>query len=809
LLGTISLAALLLSSAGAMADPAMAGGSDVTILGAFGGSTPPPAAKPPVKTTPPSTTPPASTPPATTPPATTPPATTPPPTAGPTLTDPAYIAEYAKNYSLAQMNAAAAYARGYSGAGIITAVFDSGLDTSNSQFIGRIAGPGYDAIAGKVGVTTDDQWHGTFVSGIIAADRDGVGMMGVAYGAQLLPIRVINPNGSLTLTDAQLAAGINYATAAGAKVFNNSWNSATPISQVSLATIQYYMPKQLAAYRAAVKAGAIIVFAAGNNGASQPGYYAALPADFPDLQAGWVAAVATDSTGIIASYSDRCGATAAWCLAAPGSNLVSAYHGGLSTGSGTSFAAPQVSAAADILWQEFPYLTNQQILQILFKSATKTGIYANQAIYGQGLLNLDAATQPIGTVTVAQGTAVTGKTTPLGTTGAAMSGTFGAAFAKSLANQQMLVLDSFERGYTVPMSSVVRVAGDSFDALRALQGLGGGNMETARVGSTTLEFAYSVQPQSGGADGRPVPGKFFLHSDLAAKQGLELGYNVSPSLSFGAYSRHVVSEADLPMGEAAAIPYLDLADKGWNTAYSTQFAGLGTLKFGAFAGQAKSSPFEDNSYFDPSRDPKLAGIYGGVAEMTVHLGDNVNLGVDSGMLLERSTFLGTMSDGALAFGQNTPTWFGGFTATARLGDGYALFGGAHIGLSKPSGSGDSLIQSASSVVTQSFNLGLAKEGVWGARDQAGVVFSQPLRAVSGNATVAVPVSRDFFGNVSYTSVTSDLGADGRELNLQGFYKTPVAAGASLNLGAMLRLQPDNVRSAPPAGVAMAQFRMQF
>jgi hypothetical protein len=99
--------------------------------------------------------------------------------------------------------------------------------------------------------------------------------------------------------------------------------------------------------------------------------------------------------------------------------------------------------------------------------------------------------------------------------------------------------------------------------------------------------------------------------------------------------------------------------------------------------------------------------------------------------------------------------------------------------------------------------------VFDKRDQAGVVFSQPLRAVSGNATVSVPVGRDYFGNVSYTSVTSDLAADGRELDLQGFYKTPVAEGASLNIGGMLRLQPDNVRSAPPAGVAMAQFRMNF
>jgi subtilisin family serine protease len=150
--------------------------------------------------------------------------------------DPWYIgcaSELTWNYSLAQINANGAYTRGYTGQGVVTAIFDSGLDTGDNQFTGRIAGPGYDALTGKVGVTTDDMWHGTFVSGIIAANRDGIGMMGVAYGAQLLPIRIVNPDGSITLSDSQLAAAINYATNAHAKVFNNSWNSSTSITQLS------------------------------------------------------------------------------------------------------------------------------------------------------------------------------------------------------------------------------------------------------------------------------------------------------------------------------------------------------------------------------------------------------------------------------------------------------------------------------------------------------------------------------------------------------------------------------------------------
>src|SRR5262249_33618293 len=151
-------------------------------------------------------------------------------------------------------------------------------------------------------------------SGIIAADRDGIGMVGVAYDAKLLPIRIVNPDGSITLSDTKLAAGINYAVANGAKVFNNSWNSSTNILQLSTAPISAFMPATLNAYRAAVKAGAIIVSAAGNDSAAQPGFYAALPADFPALKSGWLAVVATGPTGAIASYSDRCGAAAAWCL---------------------------------------------------------------------------------------------------------------------------------------------------------------------------------------------------------------------------------------------------------------------------------------------------------------------------------------------------------------------------------------------------------------------------------------------------------------------------------------------------------------
>ena len=99
------------------------------------------------------------------------------------------------------------------------------------------------------------------------------------------------------------------------------------------------------------------------------------------------------------------------------------------------------------------------------------------------------------------------------------------------------------------------------------------------------------------------------------------------------------------MADAAAIPYLDLAVKGWSAAYSTKLAGLGELKLGVFAGQAKSSPFEDNSYYDPSRDPNVAGIYGGTAEFTVPVGEKIKVFAYSSAMRKRAdTFEGETSN---------------------------------------------------------------------------------------------------------------------------------------------------------------------
>lgn len=716
-------------------------------------------------------------------------------------TDPWYIgyaSELGWNYSLGQIKAASAYQRGFTGAGQVVAVFDSGLNTANNQFIGRIAGPGFDAVSGRVGVTSDAQWHGTFVSGIIAADRDGIGMMGVAYDAKLLPVRIVNPDGSITLSDAQLTRAVNYATTAGARVFNNSWNSSTSIAQLSKAYLDGAMPGTLAAYRAAVKAGAIVVFAAGNDGKSQPGFYAALPTYYAELRAGWIAAVATDSTGAIASYSNRCGAAAAWCIAAPGSNIISVYNAGYASASGTSFAAPVLSAAASILKQEFPYLTNQQIIAILFQSANKTGIYANSAIYGQGLLDLNKATQPIGTLVVKS---TAGAPVALASTSLNLGPAFGSSFAKSVGGQPLLVNDDFGRGYTVSLASVAAPGSASFDALESLQGFGG-DLTIERRGVTSLSYAYMTNNE-----GKVVPARFFIEQS-AGRAFASAGYHVDPTWALSA-RKDGITRGDLPFENAHNIPYLSLAKNATSFAFGDRLGGDVALRFGAFTGEALSAPMTAANAILPQSVVETASVTGVASALSIPVGARAQLGFDAGVIVEHGTLLGTTYSGAAAFGEDSPSTYTGANGSVALGPGLSLFGAAHIGLTQPATTAASIIKSSSNLVTTSFDVGIAQENLSGRGDRLGFDISQPLRVVAGTAHLYVPSAIDADGNALYAPLNANLAADGQELDLQSFYATPLGHRAKLNLGAMVRLEPGNSRAAGPDGVLISRYQLTF
>lgn len=116
------------------------------------------------------------------------------------------------------VGADAAWKQGIKGKGVLVGIIDSGINTSHSEFTGRIA-------AGKTFVgtnTVDRMGHGTHVAGIIGAADNGVGMIGVAPEATLVPFRVFDTGGTSSST---VVAALNAAVAAKVKVVNMSLGS--------------------------------------------------------------------------------------------------------------------------------------------------------------------------------------------------------------------------------------------------------------------------------------------------------------------------------------------------------------------------------------------------------------------------------------------------------------------------------------------------------------------------------------------------------------------------------------------------------
>ena len=315
------------------------------------------------------------------------------------------------NSPLQYICASSAYARGATGDGIQVAVIDTGVYASHTELNDNMASSltGSDTINSDNN-PTDDHGHGTHVAGIIAGERSGASSSGsthgVAYEADIYAIKVFNSSGSTTNT----ALGNGYALAeatAAIDIINNSWGTDTDCTSESNCrsvigtalfdnwedTAQLSTPK-------------ISVFAAGNDGDDEPSAECQTMKYNSDINKVSVCVVAasfsangsgnSQGKGLLATFSDKCGSVAAYCITAPGDGIWNtSYLGGHVTKSGTSMAAPMVSGGLALIMQEFSSLTPAQVVDRLLSTATDSGEYSQTSIYGHGMMNLNAATTAV------------------------------------------------------------------------------------------------------------------------------------------------------------------------------------------------------------------------------------------------------------------------------------------------------------------------------------------------------------------------------------------------------------------------------
>ena len=254
---------------------------------------------------------------------------------------------------------------------------------------------------------------------------------------------------------------------------------------------------------------------------------------------------------------------------------------------------------------------------------------------------------------------------------------------------------------------------------------------------------------------------------------------------------------DLLTSGAFASPYLALADGGDGVALAQRLGPGWSLRVGF--GQADRG----------GDDPYASGANTALAGELVRFGtDGWRLGLQFGQLQEQGRMLDASGGGALGMPDGASTSFLGLAGHAELGS-LELFGQANMGLTRPNGPAQGLLQDMSTLPSSSFGLGVGRRDLATSGDRLSVALAQPLRVEAGDAELDRPLGRTFEGQIVRRRERIDLSPAGRELDLELAYGLPLAAVGDVSVNWLTRLQPGHDAEAAPEHAVTLRLHRRF
>ena len=512
--------------------------------------------------------------------------------------------------------------------------------------------------------------------------------------------------------------------------------------------------------------------------ATSPDLFAGLPVLEASLRGHVVAVVATDREGRIAFFSNRCGIAAKWCIAAPGELVPTArsvahpddpsrrVRGYELAASGTSFAAPHVTGGLAVLKHWFrSQVANEALLARLYATArvTPDAVPAGgscpehldldgdrsacelSSVFGRGVMDLGAATAPIGTTSIALGGRVADGGAPARSSGIVSGRAMGDALGRALAGHRIAMFDALGAPFWTDAAGFAAAAPPG-PAARLSGWLAG--IDSAG----TTPFASGAR--------RPV----LAILAGAAENGLEVG----------------------PVGPEGA--HLGLASRPLAAGVR-----LGDTVLSAFASTVPGG--------DPGTHALDADTHGVALSWNPAGG---RTGLRAGLVRETDTLFGAGAQGAfgtLSSGLSYVGASGGFEA-----GGWRAGLAGEIGRATPQAAGGMLAGAGASAFSTAFSAEAARPLAGGTLR---LLLVQPLRVESGRLGLSLPTGRTPEGAVVRERVAVDLEPSGRQIDVGMDWTGAVAPGAVLRIGARLIREPGHVAGRNPEAVAFAGMRIRM
>lgn len=665
-----------------------------------------------------------------------------------------------------------------SGAGVRVGVIDTDIDLDHREFEDRV-----------VEVIRDPDYpyllpgnHGTLATGIIAAARDGRGMVGMAPKASIVSTWFLDDDGDRTFIGpgGSLTSWMNRLKTKNVNVINIS--AGPPVGS-------YFNSSDGLRALSRVSNSSIVAIAAGNERINLADVRCgARNREFcrrPNKFFGNVLVVgALKNETSLASFSNRPGNACFyrrpngscpkthrlqnWYLTAPGIRVNSTLPGDrYGTLNGTSAATPIVSGAAALVMSQWPHLKRQpdQVARILLRSADDLGRRGVDGTYGRGRLNVRAALAPLGTTVLATGADVGGEHIAMSDTSFRASSAFGDPLS-AFAAKEAVVFDDFGRDFAIDPAAFVNSDAGDVDGHDLFQGfMGAPPLSPPPVQLTSSTWLLGLAAEADPYGHLPQEGLMIFGAQGPVRAGFANDHDVS---ALTRALEGTVETSDAITAFRADANHLNLV--GPARAFGGSYEVGGELaSFGLMVAERSSAPDDD---------VLAAGDDAMGVELRSRLrpADGLTLHTRSGLVREQGSVLGTEGSGALALDGGATYYVGAGLSTA-LGGGFSLDLDLETGWIDVAAAGGSLLENSGRLRTETARLSLTGRDLWRDGDAVAIGVAQPLRVADGHLRVRLPVGRTPAGRVAYEEADLSAEPDGRELRVSLDYAAPLAQNA--------------------------------